>query len=158
MHTIRDLRDTDIPHLAANLRSQDVMELMLASGSQETERSLRVSVEASEEVLVAVEGEDLFLVFGRSHQIGTLAYIWAVATPAVERHRTAIFRVGRRTLKQWFRSQPTLETLANFTFAHNPLHHRWLEWCGAQLFPSAPYGPLGAPFRPFVIKRDFYNV
>lgn len=158
MYKIRALREQDIPHLAVNLRSHDVRELIAASGSVDTLGSITRSVRTSEECLVATENNLPILIWGISPVFGTVALIWAVATPAVQKYPSAFFRQGRSKIRTWFEERPALQTLMNFTFAENTLHHRWLKWCGAELFPEAPFGPRGAPFKPFVIRRDFYDV
>ncbi len=86
------------------------------------------------------------------------AVIWACGTPAIFKFPKALVENSRTTLKRWFVERPSVEYLMNFTHASNIAHHRWLKWCGAELLPALPMGPLGEQFHPFTIRRTKYDV
>jgi hypothetical protein len=84
--------------------------------------------------------------------------IWACGTPEILKHKRAFVSNSRRTIERWFRERPGVDFFMNFSHASNSAHHRWLEWCGAEMLPALPMGPLGELFMPFTIRRTKYNV
>ena len=154
---IREARPDDLPYLAANLRDADQIEILATTGRPDYLEELKVSAEGSDEVLVGLPGPQKapFVIFGY-HVWRKTAFIWAVATPAIQQNRVRFLRAGKPVLKRWFEENPSVDYFMNFTHARNTLHHRWLEWCGADMLPAVPMGPLGELFHPFTIKREKY--
>lgn len=158
MYAIRDVRESDLPFLAERLRAADIIELSNATGSVDTQMSLRKSWVGSSYCRVGCWGGDPFLIWGMSPRFGSAALVWAVATPEVTRHNRRFLRQSREAIADLFVAAPEVQYLINFTHADNHVHHRWLSWCGAKLLPAVPFGPLGGRFRPFSIQREFYHV
>lgn len=156
-YEIRGVREGDLPYLAENLRASDARELIATYGTPRFLYGLQRSTDLSAETLVGVPtGDHPVLLFGIMDFSPRAALIWACGTPGLSRHPTAFLRGSKATIRRWFEERPSVEYLMNFTHAQNLQHHRWLEWCGADLLPALPMGPLGEDFRPFTIRRTKY--
>ncbi len=152
-YVIREVREGDLPYLAANLRSADTKELIATYGNTQFLEGLQRSVALSDETRLC-EGDGFPMVLWGIIQFSPkVAAIWCCATPNVVKFRRPFVQESRAVLQRWFDERPTLQSMINFSHAENVLHHKWLRSCGATVFPSVPNGPLGEPFSPFVIRR-----
>lgn len=158
-YTIRGVRSSDLPIIAADLRTADADELFATYGHPRYLEGITLSVEHSDEVLVGTtpSGKPAML-YGIRQTTPRIAHVWACGTSEAFKFPKAIVENSRTTIERWFRERPTVEYLTNFTHADNAKHHRWLKWCGAELFPAMPMGPLGELFCPFLIRRSEYHV
>lgn len=158
-YEIRGVRESDLPYLAENLRAADVRELMATYGHTRFLYGLQRSCHLSEEALVGCpSGEPPALLWGIRQFTPRAAMIWACGTPEILKHKRAFVSNSRRTIERWFRERPDVDFFMNFSHASNSAHHRWLEWCGAEMLPALPMGPLGEDFLPFTIRRTKYHV
>jgi hypothetical protein len=153
-YVIRPVGEGDLPCIAADLRSADANELYATYGHSRYLDGLTRSVSLSEEALVGVDPQgNPTMLYGIAPFSRRTRLVWACGTKGAFKFPKAIVENSRTTLKRWFAERPSVEYLTNFTHADNTRHHRWLEWCGAELFPATPMGPMGEPFRPFLIRR-----
>ena len=154
-YVIREVRDGDLPFLAANLRAADARELVATYGNVDFLTGLTQSAQFSHD-LALCEGDGLPMVLWGLHNLNpATALIWCCATPLVTKFRVPFIRESRAVIRRWFEGSET-QTLFNFSHSANTLHHRWLRSCGATVLPEVTYGPLGEPFSPFVIRRNQY--
>lgn len=153
-YTLREVRESDLPYLASNLRTADIREFYGSYGHLDVSVGIRASCLNSDQAIIGADTEDKPIVaFGVRQVSPKCALIWAFGTPAVQRYRIAFIRTSRRVIQGWFEDLPEVDYFFNFTHSENTLHHKWLEWCGAQLLPAVPWGTTGENFRPFVIRR-----
>lgn len=158
-YEIRGVREGDLPYLAENLRAADVRELLATYGHSRFLFGLQRSSDLSEETLVgAPSGHPPVMIWGIRQFTSRAALIWAVGTPEYIKHKRAVSVTARKTMKRWFEERPGVDFFMNFSHASNTAHHRWLEWCGAEMLPALPMGPLGENFMPFTIRRTKYDV
>lgn len=157
-HTIRGVTDSDLVYMSEHLRLDDVREIFLSRGNKDILGQLRITVHASEEAFVGEVAGKPVLLFGYLKISEISSVIWAVGTPEIKKYNRIFLRECRKSLKDWFVKNPSTECFWNFTYLENTLHHRWLEWCGADLLPALPLGVNGAMFLPFTIKRSAYDV
>lgn len=159
-YEIRGVREGDLPYLAENLRAADVRELTATYGHTRFLYGLQRSCDLSEEALVGLPSGSPHptMLWGIRQFTDRAAIIWACGTPEIFKFPKALVENSRTTIKRWFVERPSVEYLMNFTHESNTSHHRWLEWCGADLLPPLPMGPLGENFLPFTIRRTEYHV
>ena len=156
-YSIREGRETDLPHIAANLRGADARELVATYGHPRLHEGLLGSFRASDEVSIAVTAEDRPLaIWGRASRSPEVMVIWCTATHEITKYRKAFVSESISILRRWFTDHPETKFMCNMAHADNALHHKWLRFMGAQFFPSVPSGPLGEPFSPFLIRRENY--
>lgn len=157
-YEIRPVREGDIEHLSQNIRPEDLQEILAATGNKDPYPGLRYSVENSEEALAgALTGGPAEVLWGISPFSDRAALIWAIASAEVDNHKIAFLRNSRSVIARWFEERPNVEYLVNFTHGENTVHHKWLEWLGATLYPPTPVGPLLEGFRPFMIPRKKFD-
>lgn len=158
-YVIRPVGEGDLSYLANHLRPEDARELKATYGHSEFLDVLTNAVALSEEAQVAVtaEGHPAML-WGIVPFSRRASLAWGCGTPELFKHTRGVVLHSRETIKRWFVERPSIEYLTNFTHSDNRKHHHWLEWCGAELFPATPMGPLGELFRPFLIRRTKYHV
>lgn len=153
-YEIRGVREGDLPYLSQNLRAADVREIYATHGNLRLLEALEASTSSSTEVLIGAGDTGKPVVIWGIHEFSReSAFVWACATPDIVKYRIPFLKNCRVVIHGWFDRFPGVHNLINFSHAENTLHHRWLEWCGAQLLPEVPWGPLGEPFRPFNIRR-----
>lgn len=151
---LRKPQDEDIAYLSWNLRGSDLRELYAVYGHVDALRAITSSIDASSEVYVDDRGRNPSLIFGICPHRANSALIWAVATPEIRNHRVAFIRQSRRQIAKWFKENPHIMYMYNFSHSDNTLHHDWLEWCGAHMLPSVPWGQRRELFTPFIIRRE----
>lgn len=155
-YKIRPVRRSDIPHLVKNLRSADLKELMAGFGNAKHLSNLRTCVKRSAHTMVGTNARNEPVVIWGMTPYKRCGIIWAFATVEIEDHKTSFLKASRPVIREMFEKGAHIERLLNFTHGDNALHHRWLQWCHAEVLPPVPYGAKGEPFRPFVIPRDAY--
>jgi len=154
-YAIREVREDDLPYLAANLRSADIKELYATYGHLRIPEVVRKCFELSDRSRVGVNDSDKPVVaFGVKRFSPACAVVWAFGTPEIRRYSIPFIRYSRPVLQDWFEELPDIQYFLNFSHSENTLHHRWLAWVGAELLPDAPWGETGELFRPFIIRRQ----
>ena len=156
-YELRKPTPEDIAYLSYNLRASDIRELYALYGHVDALGALTASIDNSDECYVGVGENGLpALVFGLLKRGRNEALIWALATPELINYRIAFIRRSKECISRWFSENPDINTMFNFSHSANTLHHQWLEWCGAHMLPTVPWGTLKEDFTPFVIRRETY--
>ena len=147
---------------ASDLRELDREEIYAATGKP-PEEVVPMSFDISAECYVLVEMEDYgtrvsmpvaifgvgpsasITIDGTARTVGT---IWLIARDAAADEDNA--RDFLRLSKPWVENlAENYDALANYVYAKNEVHIRWLEWCGFYIGEPRDYGPFKAQFRPF---------
>jgi len=144
---------SDIPGLAATLRSQDCAEVRALG--HDPESALRLSFEGSSQVYSIVDGANTVVaMFGvglspyMSEQIGEpVGAIWMLGAPGLHKIRFQFLRECQSWMETMHRDY---RVLWNWADARNALHLRWLEWLGFKIIGTAPYGNKGELFHQFI--------
>jgi len=152
---IRQARGSDLGPLSTRLREEDVEELHIASRGRSTLESLQVCLDNSDVTYIS-ETDEGPVMFGGINVRDTLGIIWGVATPLIRKNFKTIGALTRPVLRDWFLMFPEVRLMFNHSLTANTVHHRWLKWAGAELFPPVPRGPNGELFTPFIIRRSTY--
>ena len=150
MHlSVRDMQQSDIDHLAANLRDEDVLELKAQNGLT-PEVALKVVLVVARRCKVICGPNDIPVgVFGVSdtHTVG-LGSIWMMATPDLLKHQRQFLRECREGI---YEISKGYSCVFNYTDARNTVHHRWLKWCGFTFIKEHEnFGQDSEPFYEFV--------
>lgn len=74
---------------------------------------------------------------------------WMVGTP--EMANIGLF-ISKNSAKYIAKMKEVFATLVNYVDVENKVSIAWLEWCGARIYPSEPYGPQGHLFHPFELR------
>jgi hypothetical protein len=76
--------------------------------------------------------------------------LWALSGRAVDRHPKAYLRASRAVLDALLERYSLLTNVidARYTGAL-----RWARWLGCEVGPPQPFGPRGAPFCRFILRR-----
>lgn len=80
---------------------------------------------------------------------------WLLTTPAVERVPVSFVREGRKNVATMLRIKPIL---VNYVDARYARACRFVEALGFVLEPPAPFGPKGALFRRFELRREWASI
>lgn len=146
--------DEGVEHIAKNLRPADRAEAFATFGNHDYLHGLRLSMAASDSVVMAVNAytEPIALL-----GVSTVSLLyntgcpWMLATPAVESHRRAFIEVGRAYTRLMLGEYRSLE---NHVDARNAASIAWLARLGFVIDKAEPFGALGLPFHPFRIERS----
>jgi len=99
-----------------------------------------------------VKGEPVFCFgVGAKSQLHLKGAPWMLGTDGVEKIKMGILRESKEYIGQMAYHFDMLE---NWTHATNKVSINWLKWCGFELDDPAPYGPEGAMFRRFWMKKE----
>lgn len=138
------------------LRPEDVEELRVASGRDDTAATVMDCVERSDVAYIAYDGNDPVMIGGITAKDRPFGIVWGVATPRIIKNFREIATLTKPVLRDWFLMFPEMKLMFNHSMTVNTVHHRWLRWAGAELFPPVPRGPNGELFTPFLIRRSTY--
>lgn len=150
MAYVREFKEADIEHLAANLRPSDLQEVQAASGMSP---EVALGYGLGQKSFVIINNENPVAVYGvtpsATPQFGA---VWMLAT-------TEFHQVGRQFLRECRAGVDDLcrefEMVFNYSDARNKVHHRWLKWCGFNFIRTVNYGVEDRPFIEFakIIRR-----
>lgn len=149
MSDIRPATLEDIVHIAKNLRSDDVLEVITATQSEPGEAILR-AVTLSRESYTArlAPGEPPCLIFGVTNGASPgVGVVWLLATDAVLQGRLAVFRGAREWIQRWSRDYHLLHNVADI---RNTLHLRWIKSLGFSFGARVPLN--GFEFQHFYLR------
>lgn len=78
------------------------------------------------------------------------ALVWMLSGRACNAHPKAFLRCSRVVLDVLLEQYPVLINVIDARYAGAL---RWARWLGAEVSEPEPFGPLGAPFCRFIIRR-----
>lgn len=141
----------DVQHLAANMRQQDVDEV-LAAGHTDLRAVIEDGIKRSPMCWAAFVDGELACIFGCA-PLGTLlnpvGVPWLLGTDVIQRHRRIFVRQSRPYIARMLAS---FTHLINAVHAENTVAVRWLRSVGFTLAPAAPIH-TGAMFHTFTMDR-----
>lgn len=143
---------TDRTHVAAlggNLRAADLSEIQAAgmTGQRALWRSWRAAYYSSTAV---VDGEVAAIWGVGGCPLGRVGRPWLLTSPAVEKVRLAFVREARAEVGKMLIIFPEMR---GFVDSRYQGALRLLQTLGFDLSEPLPFGPLGAPFRQYSIRR-----
>ena len=140
--------------LAANMRQEDAAEfeavgIDLKAGLRKTFRAalMRESI-FLDGVLAAMWGLG-------GDALSDIGAPWLLTTPIVERVPVTFVKVGRQNVETMLRLKPIL---VNYVDARYRRACRFVEALGFVLEPPVPFGPKGALFRRFELRREWASI
>jgi hypothetical protein len=145
--------------LATRLREGDRREVFASTGRPPEEvLPLAFDIAAECYTIRGSNSDDPIGIFGVGNSglhkgTGRVGIPWMLCTDAlVNDHGVALLRVSR----QWVRCLGrNYDALANYVYAENDVHVRWLQWCGFALRKlPVKYGPFDQPFYPFAMRIE----
>ncbi len=141
-------------YLAENLRKLDEEEV-LALGV-DVLSTLEESAHYSETVYVIdVSGKPAGILGAATYRDGKWA-LWMLGTDEITQLSRQFLRYSKPMIRRLF-DETGAQQFFNYTYAKNKLHHRWLEWCGADLGTIPQHiGPHNKAFLPFTIQKEAY--
>lgn len=142
----------DIDELAANMRPADVVECQ-AAGVEDLRECIADGVRHSDPCWAALIDGKVAAVFG-ARPLGSLlnpvAAVWLLGTPVLTANRRAFARHAPRYIWQMLQAYPHL---VNYVHADNEPAVRFLRHHKFTVHAPVPYGPHGALFHPFEMRR-----
>lgn len=143
-----------IAHIALNLRPADQEEGYATVGHRNYLGMLRLSIAASDSVVMAVSayGEPVALL-----GVTTMSFLyntgcpWMLATPHADQYKRAFIDCARFYTQSMLKEYESLE---NHVDVRNVKSVAWLQRIGFQLDAPVPYGAFDMPFYPFRMKRS----
>lgn len=138
-----------IRELAGNLRDQDREEI-IAFGMT-PHKALWRSYRQAMMSRTALVDDAVAAVWGVSGcPFGKVGRIWLLTSPASERVKTAFVREGKAEITDML---AIYDELRGYVDARYYRAIRLLDVLGFAISGAFPFGPLGAPFRQFTIRR-----
>lgn len=150
--------DEDVAHVVANLREADRMEHHAQFGHHRYADGVRLSMLASDDVVVAVaaSGEPVAVLgIVTVSALYAVGCPWMVATDRAFAYRRAFIEAGRTYTAAMLEE---FESLTNYVDVRNARAIAWLRRLGFQFEPAEPYGETGLPFHRFHIDREGFHV
>lgn len=148
---LRNVQEGDLEYLAENLRQADIEEIT-ADGASVLE-ALVESVELSYFVQIIDHSGVPSGILGLASYSDEVDSLWMVATDDINSIPMTFLKNSKRVISELFRISGKLR-FANYTYAKNTLHHKWLKWCGAHIGDMPiEVGPQKREFLSFVIER-----
>jgi hypothetical protein len=138
-----------VRELGSNLRAADRSEVVSAgmTGQRALWRSYRAAYYSA---TALVDGEVAAIWGAGGSPLGKIGRPWLLTSPAVEKARYAILRVGRAETAKMLNIYPEMR---GFVDSRYKGALRLLEGLGFDLSEPMPFGPLGAPFCQYWIRR-----
>lgn len=138
-----------IPHLAAHMREEDRNEVWAWSLSH-PEQALTRSFAASAMAWTCMVDDEPVCMFGvgAPTMLSGEARPWLLGTDRLHDIPHAFARLSVEGVRRMM----VYPVLANWSDARHERAHEWLDWLGFQVGEPRPMGPLGMPFRPFVME------
>ena len=143
---------TDRTHIAAlggNLRAADRSEVQAAgmTGQRALWRSWRAAYYSA---TALVDGEVAAIWGVGGSPLGRIGRPWLLTSPAIEKARFAIVRVGRDEVGKMLGIYPEMRGFVDSRYAGAL---GLLRLLGFDLSEPVPFGPLRAPFCQYTIRR-----
>ena len=140
---------THIAVLGSNLRAGDLSEVQAAgmTGQRALWRSWRAAYYSA---TALVDGEVAAIWGVGGSPLGRVGRPWLLTSPAVERARFAIIRVGRLEVGKMLGIYPEMR---GFVDSRYEGALGLLRLLGFDLSEPLPFGPHRAPFRQYTIRR-----
>lgn len=149
---MRTVRPADVAALAANMRPEDAAEVLASSGLAPLP-AIIASVKHSEHSWTLLIDGEVAAIFG-AHRHPTLtdgAFVWALTSTVVDRHRKTFARISRDVLRILLDHYPYLENAVDGRYL---AAIRWIRWLGGYIAKEgAPFGRAGLPFHHFHFRR-----
>lgn len=141
----------DVAELAVSVREPDRKEIWRSSATS-PEAALRRALKVSDVVWTGRYDGDLVCMFGVAPVsiITGVGSPWMVGTDLIEKHARPFLRANKTYIGHMLRKYPTL---MNYADTENVVAVRWLEWLGFEMNTPKPYGPFGALFHKFEMRR-----
>jgi hypothetical protein len=137
--------------LAANMREGDRAEMEAAG--LDAKVALRKSFRAALiRETIFVDGEIAAMWGMGGDALSDIGTPWLLTTPAAERVPVSFLRVAKKNVATMLRLKPIL---VNYVDARYARACRFVEALGFVLEPPAPFGPKGALFRRFELRREW---
>jgi len=141
-----------IPHIAANMRDADKIEIWYSSASTPTQALLNGLNESEKCYTVLVDGVPT-LMFGVVERclLDRTGTVWMLGTDDIHK-----IKFGRREFSIMWRK--VLELVKGYNIVDNYVHVdnetsiKWLEFMGFTFSEPAPMGLFGEPFRHFEMR------
>lgn len=148
---VRPSKHSDATAIKDRLRQSDVDEIWASTHQTPEEAILYSRRISSSSHAVLLDGKTVAL-FGVSPAADRkgVAGVWFVSTDDIAKMWVSFLRMSRECVRRMLDEYPYL---FNWVDDRNELSIKWLRWCGAKIEDPQPFGPDGAPFRFFVIKR-----
>lgn len=146
---VRDAHGDDIIPLAANLRAEDLAEVVAASGLTAIQAIGHGYVHSRPAITIEYNGKPAAM-FGvvPSEQVEKFGSIWLLGTNDLHLFSTKFLRQSKRWLDIVTQGY---DIVGNVVDERNTDHIKWLRWLGFKSIKKWPhYGPLGLPFYEFV--------
>ena len=149
---LREVADSDLASLVADLRPLDRAEVEAASGETWADE-LRSAISISAFVLAAEDDDGLVALFGVKPValLGDEGQPWVLGTSRMARHGRSLGLISRRYIAE---VSQTFPLLANYVDARNTPSIRFLKWLGFAIAPARPFGVAGLPFHRFELRSD----
>lgn len=144
-HRTATLADIDVLH--EELRHLDREEI-IATGGDDTLRTLQVSLLFSEHPRAVFRDGELVCVYGISPKttLSDIGIPWMLGTDRVRRNAKQVTLDTRAFMAA---ARERYRLLENYVDARNKPSVRWLQRVGFTLEPAAPWGKAGLPFHRF---------
>lgn len=154
MLTSRTSTVFDIPHLATDMRPEDIAEVKAYSGLCPL-MALSLAIVSSKKCFTIVNDKDEVCgMYGivQDPMYHESAKIWMLASPKILLERSSFIRQCRSYIDA---IQEDYKLLYNYVDERNTVHIRWLEWCGFRIINRCEnFGAQGKPFLHFVRLKD----
>jgi hypothetical protein len=143
---------------APMLRAGELDELV-AQGFPSAEQALVDGICDSDEACTVFDGDKLVAMFGvapdRTAQVTVVGgrrvgVVWFLTGEGFQRSVRRGLRVARRAVAAMLGLYPVLITVIDARYLGAV---RWARWLGFTIGIAVPWGPLGMPFHPAVIRR-----
>jgi len=143
--------EADIAHVAQHMRKSDEIEVWLTAHVTPLE-ALQQTLEKSKLCSCVVINDEPVAILGLVEVsiLPPVAAPWLLATDNALNHKRQFFELSPPIIEQMSELYPTLY---NYVHTENRASVRWLKWLGFEFSPAEPYGPDGAPFYRFEMKR-----
>lgn len=149
--TFRSPHVRDIVELGARMRRVDRDELA-ACNHFDALAAVEHSVRQSSMCWAVLKDGEVLCAFGVCPLAGHpgVGTPWFLGTSAASSHARSLIAAPAEYIARMLDAFPRL---VNFVHADNAASLRWLRHLGFSIDPAAPFGPNGAPFHRFEMKR-----
>lgn len=136
--------------LAPTMRPEDLAEVQ-ACGHATAKDALDSSLAISTQAWAWLAGDEVAALFGFVSVGEDTGIVWFLTGHAFPKHARRFIRQARQGISELLDRRPIL---GNFIDARYSAAIRWAQWLGFEVGPPVPYGPLGLPFHPAIIRRQ----
>ena len=146
----RITKASDIPVVAANMRQEDVAEVLAGEGRGPKEALLFAFMAGKPCMTICNSKDEPIAMWGVTPDAGKVGRVWMLGTDELvgdRRIRVRFLREVKAYLKELFK---TYAVLWNCVDARNTVHIRWIQWMGFTFVAKHPnYGAEGRLFLEF---------